>query len=530
MIGSAASPRRARKSQAVARGPAPSPVPWFATGPPRAPRVSVAAGPWGATALVICLIAPTSAAAVASEQIARPVGTAARTQPTPSPAGRPPSSALTLDAALRYALDHYPTVRAALEEVNASSAGVDVARASFLPRLDAVWQTNRATVNNVTGLLLPQSVVSSISGPPLASLSSQSVWGTAAGALLSWEPVDFGLRRATVASAEAAVARARAEETLTRLDVQGAVGGAFLAVAVTQRAVVAAQADVDRRGVLARVARTLADNQLRPGAEASRADAERAAASTRLAQARHGLAVAQATLQRVLGAGGGTVEVNADALLSVPPSARAGVAAAPHPLTQARQAALDEARAREHALAKTFVPRLFVQSSVFARGSGADFNGVVHGGADGLGLERPNWAAGVQVVFPNLFEVSSVRARRMAAASASRAQSARVDEASLIVASQREASAALVDAARAVALETPTQVAAARQAEAQARARYEAGLGSIVEVAEAQNLLAQADVQDQVARVDVWRALLAEAVAQGSLESFLSLIATAEAR
>ena len=81
-----------------------------------------------------------------------------------------------------------------------------------------------------------------------------------------------------------------------------------------------------------------------------------------------------------------------------------------------------------------------------------------------------------------------------------------------------------------MALETPTQVAAARQAEAQARARYEAGLGSIVEVAEAQNLLAQADVQDQVARVDVWRALLAEAVAQGSLESFLSLIATAEAR
>ena len=31
---------------------------------------------------------------------------------------------LTLDEALQYALDHYPTVRAALEQVNASRANV----------------------------------------------------------------------------------------------------------------------------------------------------------------------------------------------------------------------------------------------------------------------------------------------------------------------------------------------------------------------------------------------------------------------
>ena len=45
------------------------------------------------------------------------------------------------------------------------------------------------------------------------------------------------------------------------------------------------------------------------------------------------------------------------------------------------------------------------------------------------------------------------------------------------------------------------------------------GLASIVEVADAQSLLAQAEVQDQLARVDVWRALLAEAVAQGDLDA-----------
>src|SRR4030095_12949665 len=186
----------------------------------------------------------------------------------------------TLEEALHYALDHYPTIRAALEQVNVSTANVSVAHSASLPRLDALWQTNRATANNVFGQLLPQATITALSGPVLASASNDSVWGSAAGALISWEAVDFGLRGATVRGAEAAVLRARADESLTRLEVQSAVGAAFLAVVQAEQTVAATQADVERRAVLARAARTLADNQLRPGAEASRADAERAAGQT----------------------------------------------------------------------------------------------------------------------------------------------------------------------------------------------------------------------------------------------------------
>jgi len=82
----------------------------------------------------------------------------------------------------------------------------------------------------------------------------------------------------------------------------------------------------------------------------------------------------------------------------------------------------------------------------------------------------------------------------------------------------------MVQAARAVAANTPVQLTAAQQSESQARARYEAGLASILEVADTQSLLAQAEFQDQLARVEVWRALLAEATAQGTLTSFLALI------
>jgi len=52
-------------------------------------------------------------------------------------------------------------------------------------------------------------------------------------------------------------------------------------------------------------------------------------------------------------------------------------------------------------------------------------------------------------------------------------------------------------------------------------ARYQAGLATIVEVADAQRLLLQAEVGDAVARIGVWRALLAEAAARGDLSDLL---------
>jgi outer membrane protein len=204
--------------------------------------------------------------------------------------------------------------------------------------------------------------------------------------------------------------------------------------------------------------------------------------------------------------------------------------AASHPLVQSGQAAVELARARETVLTRTDWPRVYLQSSVFARGSGANPDGQFDSGTDGLWPERANWAAGVQVIFPNLFDFTSLRARRTVAGAVTRAETARYDEAVLTVTAEQRTAGAMADAAREIAQTTPLQLAAARQSEAQARARYEAGLASIIEVAEAQNLLAEAEYQDAIARVDVWRALLAQAVAQGSVAPFIESLATAGVR
>src|SRR5207247_1818506 len=108
---------------------------------------------------------------------------------------------LTLDQAVQQALNNYPAVRSSLEQVLAAAAGIRLARTSYLPRADFLGQANRATHNNVFGMLLSQPIISPISGPVLGTNSLNSVWGSAVGVLVSWEPFDFGLRRANIEAA-----------------------------------------------------------------------------------------------------------------------------------------------------------------------------------------------------------------------------------------------------------------------------------------------------------------------------------------
>ena len=108
---------------------------------------------------------------------------------------------VTLNDAVQLALKNYPAIKESRARTQAAEEGIGVARTAYLPRLDMLWQENRATRNNVFGLLLPQSIVPPISGPVLGTRSFGSVWGSAGGALLSWEAIDFGLRKAGVDAA-----------------------------------------------------------------------------------------------------------------------------------------------------------------------------------------------------------------------------------------------------------------------------------------------------------------------------------------
>lgn len=432
-----------------------------------------------------------------------------------------PPVSLTISQVVENALKNYPSIRVSQEQISAAAAGIDLARTSYLPRVDLLAQANRATRNNVFGLLLPNSIIPSMSGPVIGSNNFGTAWGSAVGALVSWEPFDFGLRRANVAAAGAARTEAEAALKRTQYDVAVAAADAYLTLAAAQETVRAAQAGVDRAEAVQKTIHALVNAQLRPGADASRADAELAAARTQWIQAEQAVDVARSVVAQFTGAEPSQIAIAAPKLLELPPErAQAPLNPAVSPIAVEQDAVIERAKAELRALERSYFPRFNLQASAYARGTSAETNGMLLGGLNGLAPSFQNYALGFTVTFPAM-DLPAIRARQAAQAAQIRAQSARYRQLATDLRAQWNAATARLAGARRVARNTPVQIAAARAAVEQATARYRSGLANIDEVSEAQRLLTQSEIDDALARLGVWRGLLEIATAAGDIQPFL---------
>src|SRR5262249_32129591 len=191
-----------------------------------------------------------------------------------------------------------------------------------------------------------------------------------------------------------------------------------------------------------------------------------------------------------------------------------------HPLVIEAEAQKRAAQARKHAIELQYLPRLDLFAALWIRGSGLTSGPLAPSPGEGIVPDTPNWLAGLCLTWPAL-ELVSIRARTRVEAAKVKFAAARKREVMQAVQSQIDAARAILEAARREAANTPIAVAAARSAEAQATARYRAGLASVIEVAEAQRILAQAEIDDAVARLGVRRAELLLSRAIGDLNPFL---------
>jgi len=446
------------------------------------------------------------------------------------PVSSPEPRSLTLAQVLETAKAHYPAIQAAQAQQQAAQSAIGLARTAYLPHAEVLWQTNRATANNVYGLLLPQSVIPNISGPVIASDNGRSAWSSGAGALLNWQPFDFGVRSAQVDAARRGNDAAAQATVLTVLEVTASAGSSFFDVAAEQQLVGVADANVRRYESFARAVHVLVDNKLRPGADAAQADAELAAARNQLIQAQTQEAVRRAALAQYLQlpgsqVAGSQVAIDAAAILGDPPAADLDARpATSHPSVMEENALSLQQRAQKRVLDRSYVPSFSTLGAVSGRGAGTGLSGNFPGGSAGLAPDTFNWAVGVQVTF-SPFDYFGLRQQKKIQQSKVEAEHARYDLSLTNVSTAVEQARATLAGARQIAANTPTELAAARASETQQQARYRSGLATVVEVTAAEGVLAQAEADDAIARLGVWRAELGLAAAQGDLEPFLQLLA-----
>jgi outer membrane protein TolC len=261
--------------------------------------------------------------------------------------------------------------------------------------------------------------------------------------------------------------------------------------------------------------------ELRPGADTSRAEAELAAARTELIQSQQSVEIARATMAQFVNLEPAQIGIAAPALLQLPPERPVSpLDPATNPIALEQTAAVEQAQAQLRALERSYFPRFYLQGSAYARGTGAEVDGKNLGWLNGLGPSVQNYAVGFSVTFP-VFDLPALRARETAQSATVRAQTARSQQIATDLRAQWNRAVATLAGARRIAGNTPIQVSAARAAAQQATARYQSGLGNIDAVAEAERLLTQAEIDDALARLSVWRGLLGIAAAAGDVQPFV---------
>jgi outer membrane protein len=288
--------------------------------------------------------------------------------------------------------------------------------------------------------------------------------------------------------------------------------------------VMVAQANVSRMQIFADSIHVLVDNKLRPGADASQADAQLAIARTQLIQTQTQEKIRLAALADFLELPTRQVKIDPASVLSLPPAADPEAASINgHPAVQEEAALVERQRAQLHVLGRSYAPIFDLLGSISGRGTGLDAQGNFMGGTSGLAPNTLNWAAAVQVSFP-AFEIFTIHQEKKVQAANVRAEQMRYQQTKDDLSIQAEQAQVTLDGARQVAQNTPVEVAAARQSEQQQRTRFQSSLATVVEVAVAESVLTQAEGDDAIARLNVWRALANLAAARGDIAPFLKML------
>jgi outer membrane protein len=421
--------------------------------------------------------------------------------PTVSPE-RPAPRAITLDDALAYARAHQPAIQAALARIQTEEANAKVPRAEWQPNLGATAQIFGASANNTTAMyLVPDEVaLPRIGGSPAVS-PAQATWkpyaSTVVGASVFQEVFDFGRIAAAAAAADAKVEIRKHGSDAERLDVELGVEEAYFAVFAAKGVLSASEEAYQRTKTHRDLAKAGVESGLRSPIELTRAEADLSRYDIGRIRARGAVLVAQSVLAASMGAPELSLDVSGSppspvALPSLVRSIEAAAARDPVLLS-----ALSRLRAQERntvAIGARLRPNLFATGTLSGRAGGAAPSGdaPVPGG-NGLVPDVPNWDVGVVLTW-TLFDGVTLAEREASLAE----EAVRNDE--VAVYREREIAAiekayVQVEVANSALPALNSAVAGAVANYAQADARFRAGLGNAVELADAEALRTDANVQ-----------------------------------
>lgn len=407
---------------------------------------------------------------------------------------------MTLRQSLDYAHAHQPELLASRARATAAQAEALLPRAQWLPKLGATAQVLEGTTHNTSTSYLSTPTVDLVRIGGTTSTTTGS-WApspsTLVGVGVRQEVFDFGRISAQSRAADSLANAAQEGSRAELLDVDLSVAEAFLTVRATHALLEASEGAVQRATAHRDLARAGVNAGLRGPVELTRAEAELARAEVARDRAQGNLRIAQGLFATAIGFDGPALDASGEepSAAELPDTQKALAELEQHePRLRAALAQWRAQQERTRAIGAEMRPDLFFSASVNARAGGATPSGnapVPPGG--GWLPDVPNWDALLVLNWP-LYD-PSVSARREASRQQEAVRRAEVEalEARLSAVMRQRLTEAQIAHNALPALERSS--AAAKANLEQAEARFKAGLATSVELADAEALLTEAQIQ-----------------------------------
>ncbi|MFN0249321.1 MAG: TolC family protein [Kofleriaceae bacterium] len=393
-----------------------------------------------------------------------------------SPGGaQPRQETLTLSRAIEIAMKQQPSIRQAQASIEAAEGRVDQARVARNPTVSVSASVGASSSHTTT----TTGMTTSGFFDPFIS--------TGLSAQLGWRIYDFGQTRANIEAAEANADAVRSEINTTNLDVETDVAIAFLEAVARQRLIAVAEATVKSEETHLDQARKFVAAQAKDPIEVVQAQARAANARSALASAQSDAALAMAALRSAIGWGDPEVSFVIDQQWPTPPTAD----------PQSLPSLVDSARKQRPEILSADKQIIAAEANLdAARASNRPVlsaSAQTQWGPDqnDWGPE-PTWNAGL-VLSWQIYDGGASRAsQRIANASLTSAKASR-DALLISLTSELDSARARIVANRANVTASTEAVDAARAQLKLADARYAQGLGSQIELADAQTAVTTAE-------------------------------------
>jgi outer membrane protein len=418
---------------------------------------------------------------------------------------------------LKIAEQNYPLLKAKGYEVRAGKDLVSLAKSATVPTLDAAYQLNYATYNNITGMATAQGFVP-ISGPPSADNVYQGVYGTAGGLLMNWDVLTFGQRKSKIESAKAYQANREADEKQEIFHHQIRTANAWLDVLMSDELIEVYSKNLERAEENVRIVKSLVRSGLRPGVDTALFNAEVSRAKIDLLNYKNLKEQQVQLLSELLGGIEHTFSPDTSFFDRLPDVSTEN-SVQNHPMIGLSKSRVQIHQFERTQLQRTLNPKLSFWGTAYARGSGIRHDGFVNA-EDGFSFSRYNYGAGLVLSMP-LLQFTRVRHQVHAQESLIKAEEEKLNLTRLQLEKQNQVANVTLRNALQIANESPVYYESAQYSYRALQSRYNSGLVNYTDLIQAQYMVVKSEAGLKKSYIEAWKALLYKAAVQGDINLFL---------